>query len=235
MRINYHLLRSAPYVSPFYERRGLLQRGLRWASRRLMRTAGADEADAILTERMAELPEFIRRIDRLRPATPILDVGCAESLMPLHYLAMGYEVHGMDLRDPGLNLRGFTYIPGDAGRVALAERYDAITLLSTLEHCGFGHYGGVDLCDDGQVVRNLRGALTERGRFIVSVPSGRAKELGWFRVYDLPRLEALFGEIVEPRWFIYEEPSWYPCSHEDVRDIETTQWSLAVVVFESPA
>ncbi len=234
MRINYEALRAAPYVSPFYERRSLVHRALRHASRLLMRCCGAHVADAILTERMAEVPEFIARVRGADPASPILDVGCAESFMPLHYLAMGYEVHGVDLRDPELDARGFSFIHGDAGKLEFQRQYDVITLLSTLEHAGFAHYDGGAVCDDHAVIGNLRRFLTPTGRFICSVPCGKPQDFEWFRVYDLARLVEVFGVVEAPRWFLFETPTWYPCSQEDAERVQTAQWAEAVIVFESP-
>jgi len=227
---------DATYVVFRDARGGPVQRLWRRVRARLDRLIEGRWTDGFFTERMAEVPEFVRRVSRIAPTTPVLDVGCAGSFMPAHYIAMGYEVHGLDLRDPGLDIDGFRFVRGDAARVELAQKYDAITLLSTLEHCGFEHYGGNVASGDADVIANLRRFLSPRGRFICSVPCGRPAELGWWRVYDEERLLRVFGVMERARWFVARSNAWHPCERPVAVACETTCWPPgALVVFESPA
>jgi len=236
MELDPDLLLSAGYVDFKRVHQDLLRKGLRWIAGRIKKSFGADTAVGFFGERMAEVPEFIRRIAAIKPTTPILDMGCCDSFMPLHYLAMGYEVHGIDLRDPKLPVAGFRYIPGDAAKVELDRQYQVCTLLSSLEHCGFTVYGLDPTSTDKAVIANLRRFLTPDGRFICSLPYGRYAEAGWIRIYDQARIEDVFGVIEDPAYFRFDGQTWYPCAEEEVRDRVTESWPpQAIVVFESPA
>jgi len=236
MELDPDLLLSAGYVAFERTHQDLFHKGLRWSAGRIKKSFGADRAVGFFGERMAEVPEFIRRIAAIQPTTPILDMGCCDSFMPLHYLAMGYEVHGIDLRDPELPVAGFRYIPGDAAKVQLDRQYQVCTLLSSLEHCGFTVYGLDPASTDKTVISNLRRFLTPDGRFICSLPYGRYAELGWIRVYDQARLQDVFGVIENPTYYRFDGQTWYPCAEPDVRDRVTKAWPIqALVVFESPA
>lgn len=241
MRINASMILSSPYVSTpsSAQREGGQLRRMRHlignAATRLHRWANTDSTEGTATERIAEVPEFIRRVALSAPQTPILDVGCAGSLMPLHYIAMGYEVHGVDLRDPGVDVTGFRYIAGDAGSLDLDCQYDVITLLSTLEHCGLGagHYAAEVTNDDFGVIRNLRRFLTPLGRFICSVPYGRPNNLGWYRVYDEERLLQVFGHIENASYYKFSNATWYPCDKDEIADRDTEKYVRSAIVFES--
>ncbi len=227
---------KATYCAFRDSRNGRPQRLWRRVRGRLNRSIEGHWTDGFFTERVAEVPEFLCRVARTNPTTPILDVGCTDSFMPAHYLAMGYEVHGLDLRDPGIDAPGFRFIRGDAARLEPEQQYDVITLLSVLEHCGLEHYGGEAAATDARVIRNLRRFLTPRGRFICSVPFGQPAEFEWWRIYDEGRLISVFEALEEVRCFRSAAGAWYPCEQAEAAVIETTGWPPgAVIVFESGA
>jgi hypothetical protein len=66
--------------------------------------------------------------------------------------------------------------------------YESIVCISTLEHVGAdtSRYGRESAAGGDAVVaaRELRRVLQPRGRVWLSVPFGRAADLGWLRVVD---------------------------------------------------
>ncbi len=83
----------------------------------------------------------------------VLEIGCAEAdwLTPLHQVRSDLRLTGIDWRTcdrPGAQ----TVIKGDVLTQEFpAESFDAIVLISALEHIGLGHYHADPLAVDGDV------------------------------------------------------------------------------------
>jgi 2-polyprenyl-3-methyl-5-hydroxy-6-metoxy-1,4-benzoquinol methylase len=90
------------------------------------------------TDRYIEYPFVLNNIE-LRPN--ILDVGCSGSMLPLLLKSLGYEVHGIDIRDY-LPKNKFMFTKGSICSTNYDDNeFDTIIAISTIEHIGLERYG----------------------------------------------------------------------------------------------
>ena len=74
-----------------------------------------------------------------------------------------------------------------------AGAFDAVLLLSTLEHVGLPCYGNTPFADgDRLALAEAQRLLVPQGCLIVTVPAGRPKLTSWYRQYDPDTLHTLF-------------------------------------------
>lgn len=183
------------------------------------------------TERFIEIPWCLNRING---AHTVLDIGYAN--------AEGYyleglanqripELHGLDIVVPkyitvtepnGLTRPLLTPAQGDIRETNYAANtFDLIFCISTIEHVGMDNTGyhqpgddPRDLCGDFQAMQELARVTKPGGRFVVTVPFGKAEDHGWFRQYDLDRLMRLCTsselKLSESHFFKYQN-GWHEC------------------------
>jgi SAM-dependent methyltransferase len=76
----------------------------------------------------------------IKKSSPILDIGSAESEFPLYVFALGYDITAFDQREYPF----VKSVKGDALELSSLfdpGSFDAITVISTIEHIGIGAYG----------------------------------------------------------------------------------------------
>lgn len=115
-----------------------------------------------------------RRLDRIAPPGPVLDVGSGEGALLRALRDRGREAVGLEREASGPGVRA-----GDLRDVD--ERWAAIVLWHSLEH----------LRDPGDVAAHAAGLLAERGVLVIAMPNAaslQAHAFGdrWFAL-DLPR------------------------------------------------
>lgn len=79
-------------------------------------------------------------INLLKKGARILDIGSAESEVPLYFMAMGYDITAFDQREYPFSKS----VQGDAHSLSSlfpAGNFQALTVISTIEHIGIGAYG----------------------------------------------------------------------------------------------
>lgn len=174
-----------------------------------------------VNERIVEVPFSMAALGRISPPARILDIGSAESTFPLSAAALGYSVDAIDLRPLPYshpNLASF------AGRFEdwdpPQEPFDAIFLISTIEHVGVGAYGEAAYgarapgCGaDRAMLERLRELLAPGGLLVITTPFGVGKVDGFERTYDEESLGALLEgwEVLERRTVISEGAlTWLP-------------------------
>ncbi len=145
-------------------------------------------------ERIAENPFVLQGLSQLSAPARILDIGPLESLIPLHLASLGHKVTALDVRPYRLTHPNLTVVvasildwPGDGAP------FDAVILLSTLEHIGLGVYGQAEGAADAdiQVMARVRELLHPGGVLMFTSPFGRSRVDETQRVYsgeDLVRL-----------------------------------------------
>jgi 2-polyprenyl-3-methyl-5-hydroxy-6-metoxy-1,4-benzoquinol methylase len=154
-------------------------------------TVELDEGNARLAgvnERIVEIPFAMRALGRLEPPARILDIGAAESTFSLSAASMGYRVTALDLHPlpyshPRLESTVGRFEDWDAG----AERFDAVFLISTIEHVGLGAYGepiGNGDADLALMNRVRDELLSEQGFVVLTTPYGAAHQDALERTYD---------------------------------------------------
>jgi SAM-dependent methyltransferase len=159
-----------------------------------------------INERIIEIPLAIQWLSRMPADSTVLDLGCAESALPLFLSGTGYRVTGCDYRPYPYCHPNLNFVRGDILQLPFAdEKYDAVMCISTLEHIGMGFYQDPLLSEraDKTAILEMYRVLKKSGLFILSVPFGIGIENPQQRVYDeltLSRLLQNFN-IEEARYF----------------------------------
>lgn len=102
----------------------------------------------------------------------ILDIGGCDSLLPLFFARAGHSVTVYDFRRYPEKHPNLTVIQGDFLENQLPPcSFDAVVMVSTIEHIGLGGYGAPERADaDFEVMQQLRGILANGGRVILTFP-----------------------------------------------------------------
>ena len=149
---------------------------------------------ANINERILEHPFVLGAAAALPPRSRILDIGGAESTIGLSLASLGYlvtviEPQGYPFAHPNL----------EVAQVPLEEfksehKFDAVILLSTIEHFGIGHYANNPERDeraDLDAMAIVADLLVEGGKLILTTPFGPAEVNDVERIYDQERLRNL--------------------------------------------
>lgn len=191
-----------------------------------------------VTERTVEVPWVLERL----VGYPVLDIGScgAEYLRHLPPGSVGTDVRPLDeayLRaDCHFARCSATALPFADGS------FGQVLLVSTLEHigCPSDHYGTVGagetwhkLVEQVRAFRECVRVLRPGGTLLLTLPYGKAEDLGWQLVYDARGLRGLISNrsefrpgIVRP--WVVEETTFYrapgdgpyePCAAEDLVDV----------------
>jgi len=124
-------------------------------------------------------------IARIKKNSKILDIGSAESEFPLYIFALGYDITAFDQREYPF----VKSVKGDA--LALSSlfdpgSFDAITVISTIEHIGIGAYGDTKKAITYTTLLNdWKKVLKPGGLILLTLPvtSGtkRIEPVNWLR------------------------------------------------------
>ena len=165
-----------------------------------LQRGGARLAD--VNERIVELPFALSALSRLRPQARVLDVGSAESTFSLSVASLGHQVTAIDLHPlpythPNLHAIVGRFEDWDPG----SALFDAVFLISTIEHFGLGAYGepASESGSDRAAVERAANLLDEGGFMVLTTPYGPADINPLERTYD----EQALGALLEG-WTIIE-------------------------------
>jgi SAM-dependent methyltransferase len=162
------------------------------------------------SQRVVEYPWVLRQLRAFAPkGARVLDVGCSESVLSHVLLYMGYEVWGLDINDYPYKPRYMVFVKRDARNTGLPSNFfDAIVVVSTIEHIGLPVYGqvGFDVDGDVETIEELRRILKPGGYLIITTPfAGREfRIVPGERQYDIERLILLERgfEVVAEEFFL---------------------------------
>ena len=102
----------------------------------------------------------------------ILDIGGCDSLLPLTFAKAGHTVIVYDFRlyqerHPNLTVIQSNFLENQLPPCS----FDAVVMVSTIEHIGLGGYGAPEMSDaDFEVMRELHRILADGGRVILTFP-----------------------------------------------------------------
>jgi SAM-dependent methyltransferase len=162
-----------------------------------------------VTERIVEVPFAMAALSRVELGARILDVGSAESTFPLSAASLGYSVTAIDPRPlPYTHPNLTSYAIRLEEWEVSAEPFDAVFLISTLEHVGVGAYRQPadptlehGASGDVAVLNRVRRLLKPEGLMVLTVPYGAREVTELERIYDDESLETLLAawEVVDRR------------------------------------
>jgi hypothetical protein len=145
-----------------------------------------------INERIVELPFVFREMAKVPLGSRVLDVGASESPVALGLATLGYDVTAADPRGYAFSHERVRTLSIPAQEVPADEPYDAVVLLSTIEHVGIGHYDdGVGSDADLAVMEHMRAVTTAGARLVLTTPFGEADQDDVQRIYDVERLNRL--------------------------------------------
>ena len=180
----------------------------------------------VVNERIVEIPFVFRHLD-LPPGAAVLEFGSVKSWVSLALASLGYRVTGVDLRPYRYSHPNVRFLQGDFRAAQLpAASFDGVVAVSAIEHCGLSGYGeeGFER-GDHEVVAEIRRVLKPGGRFLVTVPFGKAgvSRRGW-RVYDAAALALLLRDF-EVRTASYfkgtDRSHWTAASAGELADLDS--------------
>jgi SAM-dependent methyltransferase len=147
-----------------------------------------------VNERIAEIPFALNAISRLPQNAAVLDIGCAESLLPLYLSYSGVNVTGLDCRDYPYTAPNFKFLKGNILKLPFDNNsFDAVTCISTIEHIGIGFYDDPkqNSAADALAMKEIQRVLKSAGYLILSVPYGIKAANEQQRIYDHSSLKEL--------------------------------------------
>lgn len=166
-------------------------------------TVELGEGDARLAhvnERIVEVPFAMMALGRLPAGAAILDVGSAESTFPLSAASLGYRVTAVEPRGLPYSHPNLATAAARFEDLPAPERpFDAVFLISTIEHVGLPAYGITPhgevtpgLGADRELLQRVREELLAPDGFVViTTPYGESAADDFERTYDDAALEKL--------------------------------------------
>jgi SAM-dependent methyltransferase len=167
-----------------------------------------------------------------------LDVGCAESLLSHELVARGFRVIGLDIRDYPFKNRRVIFVRRNVLDTGFPDgMFDAILVVSTIEHIGLSTYGQLALDDEGDLkaMKELYRILKPRGIIITTPYIGNCplRVDSFERNYNRQRLQKLIEgfKIVRKDYFyprrIEGKVCWERMSREDIDQESFVEAGLA--------
>ena len=151
---------------------------------------------SLMTERSVELPFVISAVSSgAAAAASVLDVGCAERLLPFELASLGYKVTGIDLREYPVDHPNLTTIAMPLEDWDSDETYDVVVCLSSIEHFGLGTYGEEPTDDrlDHLAMQTLLEHIDPRGMLVMTIPFGETCVTPVQRMYTKEDIDALLA------------------------------------------
>jgi len=154
-----------------------------------------DARVAAVNERIVEQPFVYGALADLPTGSRIADVGGAESLVGLSLASSGHQVTVVEPAGYPYEHPNLTVARQTLDDFAPEQPFDAVVLLSAIEHFGLGAYtdnGELDDDADLNAMKRVRELLAPGGRVVLTTPFGPADVNELERTYDEDRLRRLF-------------------------------------------
>lgn len=154
-----------------------------------------------VNERIIEQPFAFAALCRLPPGASILDIGGGESVMAFSLASLGYHVTVVEPQGYPLDHPNLRVLEQPLEDCTFDEPFDAVLLLSAIEHFGIGHYKNNPDADeraDLEAMKIVRRILDPSGLLVLTTPYGPYEINDVERIYDEARLaELIDGFTVE--------------------------------------
>lgn len=174
-----------------------------------------------VNERIIERPFALNHLPNVK--SRILDIGCADSILPLEMASLGHSVTGLDIKKYPFTHPNFNLLRGDITKLPLQKNsFDVVTCISTLEHMGLefalGEKPQENLRKDKECMKIIYNLLKDDGKLILTTPFGEFKVRPEGRVYNQEEIEDLFKDFVieEQKYYLKEGKNWIKKEKEEV-------------------
>ncbi len=147
-----------------------------------------------VNERIVEQPFTFAALGDLAPGSRILDIGGGESTVAFSLASMGHDVTVIEPQGYPFSHPNLTVFERPFEELERNGDFDAVILLSTIEHFGIGAYRGNPAAAetaDLDTLKILPEALKPGGLLVLTTPYGPADQNELERTYDLDRLHLL--------------------------------------------
>ena len=141
----------------------------------------------LVNERIIEQPFVYAALADVPLGSRVLDIGGGESIVALALASLGHQVTVVEPRGYPFSHRNLTVYDGPIEQFQPDEPFDAVVILSTIEHLGIGHYADgttVDNDADREAMAMIRGLTRPGGRLVLTTPYGRPRVTELERIYD---------------------------------------------------
>ena len=148
----------------------------------------------LVNERIIEQPFVFGAIAGLPVGSRVLDIGGGESTLALALASLGYDTTVIEPRGYPFEHPNLTVYGGPLEEFEAAEPFDAVVLLSTIEHLGIGHYADgteENAAADLEAMRITAGLTAPNGKLVLTTPYGPSDVTELERIYDRADLERL--------------------------------------------
>lgn len=173
------------------------------------------------TERVIEIPWALMQIPQ---SGLILDVGSCDATYLRSIQQSDRFLHCLDQRDcPGDIPAGAKfYNQSIIGNHLPRAAYDAVVVLSVLEHIGLPCYGQQPFSDGDRLALAEIWALLKPGcPVIVTVPAGQSKVVSWYRQYNPVTLHTLFrGWRTTFHYWGFNGARYHPITENEVEQFD---------------
>jgi len=125
------------------------------------------------SQRAIEYSWLLKNLKIIDRDSLVLDVGCSESLSSHEFIARGFRVVGIDIRDYPFKDKHVAFLRRNVIQTKLPnDLFDAIIVISTIEHIGLEVYGQKvkDIHGDIQALKELKRILKPQGIIIITTP-----------------------------------------------------------------
>jgi Caenorhabditis protein of unknown function, DUF268 len=170
-----------------------------------------------INERTIEIPWALSQLPQ---RGTILDIGSCDASYLQIIQQNSRELHCVDPRDCPVNIpTGATfYRQSIIGNTLPRTKFDAVLLLSTIEHIGLPCYGNQPFSDgDYLTIAEIWSLLQPDGCLIMTVPAGQGKIASWYRQYSPAMLKQLLkGWNTEIIYWGYKEDIYQQIGESEV-------------------
>lgn len=178
----------------------------------------------ILSERIVEYPIVTMEMGReLKDGASIMDVGCYYSNLSLQLASLGYKVTGVDFQEYALTHPNFKFVKGDILELDFKQKFDAVSIVSTVEHIGLGHYEEYQKTDgDVLAMARIKKHLKPKGKVFLTVPFGVKSQTETYRTYDWKSIQDLLTgyKIKKSLFYTSRKGKWIPVSRADALKVK---------------
>jgi SAM-dependent methyltransferase len=182
------------------------------------------EAD-MTTERVVEVPWALSQLPQ---SGVVLDVGSCDATYLGSIQQADRQLHCLDPRDCHRDIpQGAVFHHGSIIGNDLPRAYfDAVLLVSVLEHIGMPCYGQSPIPGgDHLALAECWSLLKPGGKLIVTVPAGQGKVVSWYRQYSPAAIHRLFrGWHVEFSYWGFDGHHYVPVDERDVEQYDYREY-----------